>query len=142
MLLDPSVIGSKSEPGWLEVEKGAIRAFANAIGDNNPLYMDEAFAKEHGFASLVAPPTFPTTFRIPPNPKVKFELARVLHGEQEYAYERPIVAGDQLRCVSTVVDVYERTGSMGAMTFMISEVRGEDLNGNLVYVGKGTIIIR
>lgn len=142
MLMDPSVIGSQSEPRLVEVEKGAIRVFANAIGDSNPLYLDEVFAKEQGFASLVAPPTFPTTFRLPPNPKVKFELARVLHGEQEYAYERPIVAGDVLRCVSTVVDVYERTGKLGSMTFLISEVRGEDLEGNLVYTGKGTVIIR
>lgn len=141
MLIDPSVIGSKSDAAIIEVEKGAIRAFANAIGDANPLYINEAFAKEHGYASIVAPPTFPTTFRLPRNKNIKFELSRVLHGEQEYIYERPIVAGDALRCQSTVVDVYERAGKLGSMTFMVSEVRGEDLNGNLVFTGKSTIIL-
>jgi acyl dehydratase len=140
-MIDKSIIGTKSEPGIVEVEKGAIRAFANAIGDDNPLYLDEAFARKQGFASIVAPPTFPTTFRLPRNPKIQIELARVLHGEQEYTYERPIVAGDVLRCQSTVIDVYERTGKLGSMTFMVSEVRGEDLAGNLVFTGKSTVII-
>jgi len=49
MLIDPSVIGSKSESAIIEVEKEAIRAFANAIGDDDPLYLNEAFAKEHVF---------------------------------------------------------------------------------------------
>ncbi|MFM1654136.1 MaoC family dehydratase N-terminal domain-containing protein [Brevibacillus sp. B_LB10_24] len=141
MLIDRSVIGSASEPQVHEIEKGAIRAFAQAIGDDNPLYHDEEFAKRHGYASLVAPPTFPTTLRVP-NPRVKFELSRVLHGEQEYAYERPIVAGDVLRCVSKVIDVYERKGKLGAMTFLVTEVRGEDLDGRLVFRGKSTIILR
>ncbi|MDA5108363.1 MaoC family dehydratase N-terminal domain-containing protein [Brevibacillus thermoruber] len=141
MLIDPSVVGSTSEPQLVEVEKGAIRAFARAIGDDNPLYSDEAFAREQGYASLVAPPTFPTTFRIP-NPNIRLELSRVLHGEQEYAYERPIVAGDVLRCVNRVVDVYERTGKLGKMTFLVTEVRGEDLEGNPVFRGRSTIILR
>ncbi|MFC7441088.1 MaoC family dehydratase N-terminal domain-containing protein [Laceyella putida] len=141
MIIDRSVIGSTSEVKVFEVEKGAIRAFAHAIGDDNPLYTDEAFAKEHGYASLVAPPTFPTTFRVP-IPNVKFELSRVLHGEQEYSYERPIVAGDILRCVNRVVDVYERQGKLGTMTFLVTEIRGEDLDGKLVFCGKSTAILR
>ncbi|WNC16506.1 MaoC family dehydratase N-terminal domain-containing protein [Brevibacillus brevis] len=142
MLIDPKVVGSTSEATLVEVEKGAIRAFAHAIGDDNPLCTDEGFARAHGYASLVAPPTFPTTFRIP-NPNVRFELSRVLHGGQEYRYTRPIVAGDVLRCVSRVADVYEREGKQGGkMTFLVTEVRGEDLDGQLVFTGKSTVILR
>ncbi|MED4585141.1 MaoC family dehydratase N-terminal domain-containing protein [Brevibacillus choshinensis] len=142
MLIDPAVVGSTSEATTIEVEKGAIRAFAHAIGDDNPLCTDEAFARQHGYASLVAPPTFPTTFRVP-IPNVRFELSRVLHGGQEYSYERPIVAGDVLRCVSRVADVYEREGKQGGkMTFLVTEVRGEDLGGRLVYTSKSTTILR
>ncbi|QRG68761.1 MaoC family dehydratase N-terminal domain-containing protein [Brevibacillus choshinensis] len=140
MVLDRSVIGTTSESKVIEIEKGAIRTFANAIGDPNPLYTDEEFAKKHGFASLVAPPTFPTTFRVP-NPNLQIKAARVLHGEQEYSYVRPIVAGESLRCSSKVVDVYERAGKLGAMTFLVTEIRGEDLDGNLVFTGRSTIIL-
>lgn len=141
MLVDPNIIGSTSESEIFEIEKGAIRNFAAAIGDENPLYTDEAFAKECGYPSIVAPPTFPTTIRVM-NPKVKFEPSRVLHGGMEYLYERPIVAGDILRCYSSVVDVYEREGKIGKMTFLVQETRGEDLDGNLVYRGKNTLIVR
>ncbi|GHH99926.1 FAS1-like dehydratase domain-containing protein [Neobacillus kokaensis] len=141
MLIDPSIIGSTSESKIFEIEKGAIRTFAEAIGDDNLLYKDEAFAKECGHRSIVAPPTFPTTIRVA-NPKVKFDPSRVLHGQQEYIYERSIVAGDVLRCFSTVVDVLEKEGNTGKMTFLVQEIRGEDLAGNLVYRAKSTLIIR
>lgn len=141
MLIDQSVIGTSGDVHECEVEKGAIRAFARAIGDTNPLYVDEAFAKAHGYRSLVAPPTFPTTFRVP-NRNVRFELKRVLHGEQEFSYMRPIVAGDVLRCLSRVVDVYEREGSLGGMTFLVTEIRGEDVAGELVFTGRSTVILR
>jgi hypothetical protein len=78
-----------------------------------------------------------------PNKNVRFELSRVLHGEQEYSYVRPIVAGDVLRCVSRVADVYEKEGKQGgAMTFLVSEVRGEDEEGQLVFTGRSTVILR
>ena len=35
----------------------AIRYFAQAVGDLNPLYLDRAFAQEHGHRDVVAPPT-------------------------------------------------------------------------------------
>ena len=35
------VIGVESEAITYDVEKGAIRKFAEAIGDDNPLYVDE-----------------------------------------------------------------------------------------------------
>ena len=38
-------VGKESVPVKNEVEKGAIRKFAEAIGDPNPLYHDEAYAK-------------------------------------------------------------------------------------------------
>lgn len=141
MQIDRSVIGRTGESRPIEVEKGAIRKFAEAIGDLNPIYLDEAAAQAAGYQSLVAPPTFPTTFRVP-LPDVHFELSRVLHGEQEYAYERPIVAGDVLFCKSRVVDVYERTGSLGEMTFLVTEIAGEDADGAAVFTGKSTIILR
>lgn len=140
MLLDPKYIGATSEPQEFEVEKGAIRRFAEAIGDDNPLYSDEAFARAQGYASLVAPPTFPTTFRVPL--PIRFEISRVLHGEQEFTYTRPIVAGETLRCVSTVTDIYEKTGSLGDMTFFVTETHGTDTAGNPVFTARSVAILR
>ncbi|SDH24864.1 Acyl dehydratase [Alteribacillus persepolensis] len=139
-MLDTSAIGTKTEWTTVEVEKGSIKAFADALGDDNPLYCDEEYAREKGYPSIVAPPTFPATFHLP-KPGLDLELSRTLHGEQEFVYERPIVAGDILHCISELVDVYERDGKR-KMTFYVLETRGEDSNGSLVYTGRTTIIYR
>ena len=44
-MLDKTLIGRESEPTSIEVEKGAIRRFAEALGDANPLALDEAAAR-------------------------------------------------------------------------------------------------
>jgi acyl dehydratase len=139
-MVDERIIGRESEILTFEVEKGAIRKFAEAIGDTNLLFLDEIFARNHGYASIIAPPTFPTTFQIP-LPDIQIDLSHVLHGEQSYEYVRPIVAGDVLRCVNRVETVFERSGSLGHMTFIVIETRGEDLQGEPVFVGKSTIIL-
>ena len=138
---DRSWIGSKTEVVEFEVEKGAIRAFANALGTGNRLYLDETYAKELGYVSVVAPPTFPATFRLP-KPGINVEMSRTLHGEQEFIYERPIVAGDVLRCQNQLVDIFEREGKQETITFFIFETRGEDREGNLVFTTRMTVIYR
>ncbi len=140
MSIEQGAVGMTSAPQEFEVEKGAIRRFADAIGDNNPLYRDEAYARACGYASVIAPPTFPTTFRAPL--PIEIDLSHVLHGEQEYTYTRPIVAGETIRCVTTIARVYEREGSLGKMTFVIAETTGEDAGGRPVFTGKSTIIVR
>jgi len=130
MTIDRSVIGLESDEVIFEVEKGAIRKFADALGDTTPAYT----------RGEIAPPTFPTTFRLS-IPGLSLELSRVLHGEQEYKFERPIRAGDRLRCKSRVVDVYEREGRLGRMTFLVTEIEGRDERGQLVFTGRSTAII-
>jgi len=130
MAVDRSVIGLTSEPVVNEVEKGAIRKFAEAIGDPNPVYAQ----------GEIAPPTFPTTFRT--KLPITIELKRVLHGGQEFEYERPIRAGDVITVVSRVVDVVEKHGKLGAMTIYTVESEGTDAEGQLVYRGRSTIISR
>ncbi len=142
-MIDHKLIGTTSKVYEFEVEKGAIRAFASAIGDDNPLCFDEAYAKSQGYASLVAPPTFAQTLRIPfTDLNVNVDKSRTLQGEQEYIYERPIVAGDVLRCVSELVDIKERQGKKGPMISFVYEIRGEDLKGNFVFLSRTTVICR
>jgi acyl dehydratase len=139
MLIDPKMIGTTSEPQEFEVEKGHIRRFAEALGDPNPLFIDEAYAKSCGYPSVLAPPTFPTTFRVPI--PIDVDYARFLHGEQEYSYTRPICAGDVIRCVSKIANVFEKKTSLGEVTFLVSDLIGTDLQGNPVFTGRSTAII-
>ena len=51
-------IGVESEPVTHEVEKGAIRKFAEALGDANPLFNDEEAARKTRYGGMIASPTF------------------------------------------------------------------------------------
>jgi len=129
--LTRDLIGRESEVVLFEVERGAIRKFADAVQDQTPACV----------RGDVAPPTFATTFRMT-IPGVSFDLARVLHGAQEYRYERPLRAGDRVRCRLRVADVYHRHGRLGDMTFLILAMDGTDETGNLVFAATTTAILR
>ena len=58
-------IGQRGDPTTVEVEKGAVRKFARAIGETNPLYYDEAYAATTRFGGIVAPPTFVAALKAP-----------------------------------------------------------------------------
>jgi len=54
-------------------------------------------------------------------PKLDMDLRRVLHGEQEFEYLKPIYVGDVLTAVSTVENVFEKAGARGGtMTFGVT----------------------
>src|SRR5713101_8292057 len=129
--LSPDLIGRVSEVVLFEVERGAIRKFAEAVQDQTPACL----------RGDVAPPTFPTTFRIT-IPGLTYDLARVLHGAQENRYQRPLRAGDRVRCRVRVADVYQRKGRLGEMTFLILTMEGTDESGNPVFSGTTTAIVR
>ena len=140
--IDRSLIGQFSEPFEVEVEKGAIRRFAEAIGDANPLYHDEAYARSLGHASLVAPPTFPTCFRPPQEPPwfANLDRRRVVAGQMSFEIHRPIVAGMRLSCRLRFVGVEDKAGSKGRMELLHQELQGRDDAGELVFsAGRSTV---
>ena len=134
MSIDRSNIGDSSEPITFDVERGAIVRLAEAIGDPQPAY-------EEGTA---APPTFPTTFNFRlPIPSLKaIDPARFIHGEQEYAYERPLQAGDRISCVAKIADVSEKETKLGTAQFVVVETEGRDQGGEVVFTGRSTLIVR
>ena len=129
--LSSDLIGRESETVLFEVERGAIQKFADAVQDQTP----ECVRGD------LAPPTFPTTFRMT-IPGLTFDLARVLHGSQEYRYERPLRAGDRVHCRVRVADVYQRKGRLGEMTFLVLVIEGSDESGNPIFSGTTTAILR
>ena len=143
MDLDEKMIGLTGKPYVVEVEKGHIRRFAEAIGDPNPLYRDDEYAKSKGYEGIIAPPTFPMAVGseggdIP----VELDTRRMLHGEQEFIYERPIIAGDKLTCQMKVADLYEKEGKSGTMQFLILDTEMKDENGDIVVTSRMNIIYR
>jgi acyl dehydratase len=143
-MLDRSLIGRESEPVVHEVERGAIRRFAEALGDPNPVYSDEAAARAAGYPSLVAPPTFPVTLASNERFRHSLDLGTrsILQGEQQFEYARAIVAGDRITLRSRVADVQERAGASGPMDVLVIEDEGRDENGELVFKARAMLILR
>ncbi|EPR29903.1 hypothetical protein I656_00403 [Geobacillus sp. WSUCF1] len=55
-------IGKRSAKVKNVVERGAVKKFAEAIGDPNPIYWDEETGKRSRYGRNIAPPTFPRVF--------------------------------------------------------------------------------
>jgi acyl dehydratase len=117
MPLDPSFAG-RSWPATAPYQVGRekIREFATAIGATDAEYHDPEAARALGYADVVAPPTFPIVVtmaasgQIVRDPELGMDYSRVVHGDQKFAYTRPVVAGDTLVCVITVDEITSRGG--------------------------------
>jgi acyl dehydratase len=128
----------------VEVEKGHIRRFAEAIGESAQIYFDEAFARSLGYQGIVAPPTFPTAFRPPSKPAwiIGLDEGRFLAGEQGFRYWRPIYAGDRLQCELRFTDVQDKVSSKGNMELIIQDLIVTSSSGDTVCINRRVVIYR
>jgi len=134
---DRSILGTVfDETSFPPVTKEEILEFAAALGETNLLYTDEAAAAKGPYGSLIAPPTFVTKLRakkftpehLPRFGKVGFDGGRDL---EIYAPVRP---GDQLTMLSTIHDIYEKTGRTGSMYFIVIRNEVKNQKGEKVAV--------
>lgn len=117
MPLNRSYVGRTfppTEPYLVGREK--IREFAGAIGAADLIYHDPAAARAAGYPDVVAPPTFPVVATMGASRQLRddrelgMDYSRVVHGDQRFAYTRPVVAGDELVCALTIEEITERGG--------------------------------
>ena len=135
-------LGVESQPMTYEVEKGAIRRYADAIGDPNPIYRNEKVARKSRYGSIVAPPTFLRSMEASPESD-PFEnvYPEVLDGGSEWEYPGPpVCAGDQITVTVRPLDFRERMGKLGPMLFVVREYRYANQLGELVATQRSTYI--
>ena len=143
-MLDRSLIGREGEPVVVDVERGAIRRFVEAIGDPNPIYVDEEAARAAGYRGIVAPPTFPAVLSVNERFRHSLDLGTraLLHSEQQLEYARPILAGDRITVRSRVADLQEKAGASGPMDILVLEGEGHDARGALVFRAREVLVLR
>jgi acyl dehydratase len=140
------LIGKELPSFELPLERGKIREFANAIDDDNPIYHDPSYAARSEFGAILAPPTFAATKAFWRNAKVISDLTGLdpryrLHGEEEFEYFKPVVAGDVLACKVKISDAYEKPGKRGGkMTFVVLEFAFYNQKGEKALVTRTTSI--
>ena len=145
-MLDKGFIGHKFPPYEADVEKGRLKFFAKVIGETNPIYTDEAAAREQGHRALPAPPTYTIVIDsespefLPVLDLLGIDIAQILHGSQEFEYLEPIYAGDRIRVEWGIVDIFEKKG--GALEFVVMESRYTNQDGKLTTRATSTMVVR
>jgi acyl dehydratase len=130
------------KPWNTEVTADAIRHFAYGTSDDNPLWLESAYAARGPHGRLSAPPAFLTSVLYPilHGASMPVPLASLIGGI-EYRWSRAILEGDRLRPVSKQVDLYEKRSRSGRrLIFIISEVTYLDQRDEVVGTAIGTMI--
>src|SRR6185369_16704934 len=137
--IDKSLLGVWGPASTMKIELGKIREFARAVKDPNPAYLDEK--------TCIAPPTFLMTIAHwignlgETRQGIKLDYRRLLHGEQDFEYVRPIRAGDVLTFRSRTKDVFQKEGKRGGtMTFVLGETEFKNQRGEVVAYMRNTAI--
>jgi acyl dehydratase len=145
MPLDQSFVGRSYPPTPpYEVGREKIREFADAIGDPNPVYRDRAAAEALGYPDVIAPPTFPivltmrASHQVVKDPALGLDYSKVVHGEQQFHYQRPVRAGDVLQVTNTV----ESIRAVGGNDILTTRGEVRTVEGELVVTAVSTVVAR
>ena len=138
-----------------EIGRSAIRYFALAIGDANPLYTDARYARANGYDDLIAPPTYVVESNQYMNGSPDLEGyightwgitvsgTRMVRGGHEYEFFRPVYPSDRLTVRWTITDVSEKETRRGrAMLLIESEALYENQDGELLAINRETLIFQ
>jgi peroxisomal enoyl-CoA hydratase 2 len=143
--MDKTIAGKSFAPYEFRVERGKIKEFADAVGDPNPLYRDPVVAAQAGFAGIPAPPTLLRTFLYETSDSrnalgVK-DWSYIVHGEQEFEYLAPVVAGDVLSAQDRVVSIAEKESKRaGTLQIAVIETVFKNQRGETVQIARRTLV--
>ncbi len=112
-----------------------------------PLVADRiaAFAAAVGHPDGGVPPTFATVpelatglTNVLADPDLGLELSRVLHGDQEYEWTRPLVTGETVTAESTIEEIRSRAG----IEFLTIRTELRDEQGSVAVAARSRMIVR
>ncbi len=143
-MLDRRLVGRTTAPGKNLVERGAVRRFAESLGEQSPVHRSERAARALGYPGIIAPPTFAVTFEAGSDLREILGLAHgsVLLAEQVFEYERPIVVGETILVTQRVDEISSRDGISGAMELVVVSETGRLASGDVVYRARHQLVVR
>ncbi|MGH8012426.1 MAG: FAS1-like dehydratase domain-containing protein [Candidatus Binataceae bacterium] len=135
--------------------RAAIRYFALAIGDDNPLYIDEAYAQAARFPSIVAPPTLvcETSQYAHREPNedgyighswnLPLKGFRMIRGGHDYEFFRRVTPDDRISVVWRLDEITEHTSPRGGtMLIAIALASYSNQHGELLAHNRETLIFQ
>ena len=125
-------IGKKSERLYHRVSADSIRAFAQAIGEENPVYYDEEYAKTTKYGRMIAPPTYCLSLKTADIPGLWIAPVGRIHAGQRFIWNRPIFADEIVSIEQVITNTFEKTGKKGQMIFLEQTKNVYDADENLI----------
>ncbi|MBT8139806.1 MAG: MaoC family dehydratase [Gammaproteobacteria bacterium] len=95
-------------PRGITVDRGMAKAFATTFMQGNPLYLNEEFAKAHGFSTTPLCPQMVFNLVLSLGVQNDSEKAIANLGYYNAQFLRPVYPGDTIRSLTKVVDRAER----------------------------------
>ncbi|HEY3115926.1 MAG TPA: MaoC family dehydratase [Chloroflexota bacterium] len=135
-------IGKKS-PVWSlpeEISASDVRRYVEATGDNNPLWLDDDFARGVGYRGRRVPPLFVQQMRWRIDSRepgesdswsgLKFPpgYTSTRNAGQEVEWLAPVYIGDSLTFQTELTEIFVKEGRSGPIIFTkhLTEVRNQD----------------
>ena len=137
-------VGKTYPPAVYAVGREKIKEYAHAVGETNPVHLDVEAARAAGYADVVAPPMFAVVYSAPAmgpailDPEVGINFAAMVHGGQEFVWEKPVVAGDEITTNVEVKNISEKDGK----GFYVMRSVSTNQDGDTVVTGTWTNIVR
>jgi acyl dehydratase len=145
-------VGKIDPPHVREVERGAIRRYAEAVGNPNPLYSDVEYAANSRYGTIISPPGFFgwASASVPQSEGIIGLMTalinagyyRILDGGMSYECFLPVRAGDTLIASPKVKGISAKEGKSGVMMICEFETTYLNQNGDLVAKASQTLIGR
>ncbi len=144
MAMNVDLVGKSYPSESYEVAREKIREFADAIGDPNPAYRDVDAATALGYSDVVAPPTFGVVLTRTPqltvinDPELGLDFSRVVHGDQKFAYARPVTAGETFDVTASI----ESARTVAGNDILTIRTEATDSSGAAVLTALATLVAR
>lgn len=142
-------------PAREELGHASIRYFALALQDDNPLYLDDAYAQAAGYAGVIAPPTLvcETCQYAHRQPDAdgyighEWQLpvpgTRMIRAGNDYEFMRPVLATDRISVTWSLDDMTEKVSSRGGtQLFVMSVATYTDAQGETVAINRETLVFQ
>lgn len=112
-------IGVRFDLGAHEVERGMIAKFVKAVGDSNPLWNDDEYARKSRYGGIIAPPILIVAlgheqFGDKAMSAIS-DLGTRLNGGMHSEWFQPVRPGDVISVTSEITDISKREGKKGEL---------------------------
>ena len=105
-----------------DASRSAIRHFCQGIGDPNPLYWDEEYARHTKYGSIIAPPAFLYSVYWCSGRTGGLPGVHGFHAGNDWEWFRPIYQGDRISVQEQFTGLEEKSSRFAGRTFIQSSV--------------------